>query len=262
MASRVLDRVLLTSLLLWAPVCAAWADAEASYGSLDSTRLYSQQRPSRDGIGKVYMGREISFVMGHQGIDWLERRGRENEERTDLVVEGMELAPDAVVADIGAGSGHFTFRISPRVPQGRVLAVDIQPEMLSVIEQRAKQGRFPNVEAVQGSVRDPSLGPASVDAVLMVDAYHEFSHPREMMNSVVRALRPGGHLFLVEYRAEDPTVPILPLHKMTEMQARLEMEAVGLEFVENRRMLPQQHFLVFRKAESADLPSRVPDADR
>ncbi len=262
MSSRILDLVVLTSWLLVAPVCAAWADAEAVSGSLDSPGLYSQQRPSRDGIGKVYMGREISFVMGHRGIGWLERRERQQEERSDLVVEGMELAPDAVVADIGAGSGHFTFRISPRVPQGRVLAVDIQPEMLSVIEQRSRQGRFPNVEAVQGSVRDPNLEPTSVDAVLMVDAYHEFSHPREMMTSIVRALRPGGHVFLVEYRAEDPTVPILPLHKMTEEQARLEMEAVGLEFVENRRMLPQQHFLVFRKTESTDIYSRAPEANR
>lgn len=249
MPSMISYRALLTCCFLVALLCSALAGVEASSASLDSPGLYSQQRPSRDGIGRLYMGREISFVMGHQGVGWLERREREIDERTDLVVEGMELAPDAVVADIGAGSGHFTFRISPKVPDGRVLAVDIQPEMLAVIEQRSRQRRYPNVEAVKGSETNPNLETASVDAVLMVDAYHEFSHPREMMTAIVESLRPGGRVFLVEYRAEDPTVPILPLHKMTEEQARLEMEAVGLVFVENRTMLPQQHFLVFRKAE-------------
>ena len=258
----ILKRPLLGSYCLLALLSAAAADVDASSESLHAPGFYSQQRPSRDGIGKVYMGREISFVMGHQGIDWLERREREREERTDLVVDGMQLAPDSVVADIGAGSGHFTFRISPRVPLGRVLAVDIQPEMLSVLEQRSKQERQTNVEAVQGSKSDPNLEPESVDAVLMVDAYHEFSHPREMMTAIVRALRPSGRVFLVEYRAEDPTVPILPLHKMTEAQGRLEMEAVGLEFVENRGMLPQQHFLVFRKPESPGISSRISGADR
>ena len=259
--STILKHPLPASRFLVALLLAAAAEAEAPSESLHSAGTYSRQRPSRDGIGKVYMGREISFVMGHRGIDWLERRDREKEERTDLVVEGMELAPDAVVADIGAGSGHFTFRIGPRVPKGRVLAVDIQPEMLSVLEQRSEQKRQTNVEAVQGSKSDPNLEPESVDAVLMVDAYHEFSHPLEMMNAIVRALRPGGRVFLVEYRAEDAKVPILPLHKMTEAQARLEMEVVGLEFVENRAMLPQQHFLVFRKPDSPSVSSRDPGAD-
>jgi len=229
------------------------SEAESSSTSLGASAPYSQRRPSRDGIGKLYMGREISFVMGHQGVDWLERRGREREERTDLVVDGMELAPDAIVADIGAGSGHFTFRISSRVPEGRVLAVDIQPEMLVAIEKRQRQGPFLNVETVLGTETEPNLPAASVDAVLMVDAYHEFSHPREMMTAIVKALRPGGRVFLVEYRAEDPSIPILPLHKMTEDQARREMESVGLEFVENRAMLPQQHFLIFRKPERSSL---------
>lgn len=262
MPSMILKRLLPIHYFLVALLLAAAADVEASSESLHPPGTYSRQKPSRDGIGKVYMGREISFVMGHRGIDWLERREREKEERTDLVIEGMELAPEAVVADIGAGSGHFTFRISPRVPRGRVLAVDIQPEMLSVIEQRSKQERHTNVVAVQGSKSDPNLEPESVDSVLMVDAYHEFSHPREMMTAIVRALRPGGRVFLVEYRAEDPAVPILPLHKMTEAQARLEMEVVGLEFLENQTMLPQQHFLVFRKPDSPGVSSSTRGADR
>ncbi|MGB5549941.1 MAG: class I SAM-dependent methyltransferase [Thermoanaerobaculia bacterium] len=238
---------ILGSLCVLTASCLALADADSSSTPLGSSAFYSQKQPSRDGIGRLYMGREISFVMGHRGVDWLERRGREREERTDLVVAGMQLEPDAVVADLGAGSGHFAFRVSPRVPQGRVLAVDIQPEMLAAIEKRKRLGPFLNVETVLGTETDPNLPAGSVDAVLMVDAYHEFSHPREMMVSTVEALRPGGQVFLVEYRSEDPTVPILPLHKMTESQARLEMEAVGLEFVENRAMLPQQHFLIFRK---------------
>ncbi len=213
----------------------------------DSAVQYTTRRPSRDGIGKVYMGREISFVMGHRGVGWLERPSREREERTDLVVKNMELASDAVVADIGAGSGYFTLRVSRQVPQGRVLAVDIQPEMLQVIEQRIEESDVVNVDPVLGTVSDPNLPEGAIDAALMVDAYHEFSHPREMMTALVDALRPGGRVFLVEYREEDPSVPILPLHKMSERQARLEMEAVGLEFVENRGVLPQQHFLIFRK---------------
>lgn len=209
--------------------------------------VYSERPPSRDGIGKVYLGREISFVMGHRGVDWLERADRSVRERPDLVIDNMELEPDDVVADVGAGSGYFTFRLSPRLPRGRVLAVDIQPEMLDLIARRREQLGARNVETVLGTPTDPNLPTAAVDAVLMVDAYHEFSHPREMMEAVVRSLRPGGRVILVEYRGEDPSIPILPLHKMTVRQARKELEAVGLEWVENRGMLPAQHFMIFRK---------------
>jgi len=211
--------------------------------------LYESGPASRDGIGKFYMGREISFVMGHRGVDWLERPEREIEERPDLVVDSLDLAPDAVVADIGAGSGYFTFRLSRLVPDGRVVAVDIQPEMLSVIETRGERLGVSNIELVLGTVTDPNLAPASIDSALLVDAYHEFSHPREMMEGLMRALEPGGRLFLVEYRGEDPEIPILPLHKMTVAQARLELEAVGFEFVDNLRHLPQQHLMIFRKPE-------------
>ena len=152
-----------------------------------------------------------------------------------------------MIADIGAGSGYLTFRLQPVVPEGRVLAVDIQPEMLEAIEAKRLDLGVDNVETVLGTVTDPSLADESVDAALMVDAYHEFSHPREMMEGVVRALVPGGLVYLVEYRAEDPDSPISPLHKMTAKQARREMEAVGLELVENREGLPRQHVLVFRK---------------
>jgi len=210
--------------------------------------VYSQVTPSGDGTGKVYMGREISFVMGHLGADWLERPEREQEERPAAVIDNMQLAPDATVADIGAGTGYFAFRIAARVPQGRVLAVDIQPEMLAMLEQTKQRRGIANVEPVQGRVDDPGLPEAAVDAALLVDAYHEFSHPREMLQGLVRALRPGGRVFLVEYRAEDPDVPIKPLHRMSEAQVRRELEAAGLAFVENRDFLPSQHFLICEKA--------------
>jgi SAM-dependent methyltransferase len=209
---------------------------------------YTQVKASRDGIGKVYMGREISFVMGHLGADWLERPEREQEERPAAVIENMQLASDAAVADIGAGTGYFSFRIAAAVPRGRVLAVDIQPEMLELLEQKKQATGIANIEPVLGRIDDPNLPENAVDAALLVDAYHEFSHPREMMQALVRALRPGGRVFLVEYRAEDPNVPIKPLHRMSEEQARRELEAVGLRFVENRSFLPWQHFLIFEKA--------------
>ena len=193
------------------------------------------------------MGREISHVMGHRAAGWLERPEREREELPDRVVGEMGLAPDAVVADVGAGTGYFSFRIAKKVPLGRVLAVDIQPEMLEIIERRSAAEEIGNLTPVLGSTVDPGLPEAGVDAVLLVDAYHEFSNPREMLDSIVRALRPGGRVFLVEYRGEDPTIPIKPLHKLTVAQARREFEAAGLQWVGNRDFLPDQHFMVFAR---------------
>lgn len=209
---------------------------------------YKKKRPARDGIGKVYMGREISFVMGHLGMGWLERPEREREERPDLVIKNMELEPDSVVADIGAGSGYFAFRIAPKVPQGQVLAVDIQEEMLAEIRRRKTAGTA-HVKPIKGAIDNPNLPEASVDAVLMVDVYHEFSHPREMMEGIVKALKPGGRVYLIEYRGEDPSIPIFPLHKMTQRQARKEMKVVGLNWIRTERFLPTQHFMVFEKPE-------------
>jgi ubiquinone/menaquinone biosynthesis C-methylase UbiE len=164
-----------------------------------------------------------------------------------MLVRELELAPTDVVADIGAGTGYFTFRMSPLVPEGFVLAVDIQEEMLDRVRARMFRDSVDNVVPVLGEIDDPGLPPDSVDVVLLVDAYHEFSHPREMMLGIRRALRPGGRVVLVEYRLEDPDVPIKRLHKMSEKQARAEMDAVGLEWVETREVLPRQHFMVFRK---------------
>jgi FkbM family methyltransferase len=232
--------------------CRATADEEPasagqSVNTTDTSDVYSQRPPSRDGIGKVYMGREISKVMGHRGASWLERPERAENERPDLVVDSLNLAPTDVVADIGAGTGYFTFRMAPQVPNGRVFAVDIQPEMLDIMRQRIREQNISNVTLVRGTVQDPNLPTDSIDVALMVDAYHEFSYPREMIQSLVASLVSGGRVVLIEYRKEDPSVPIKPLHTMSEEQVRKEMEAVGLRWVETKDMLPRQHFLVFEK---------------
>lgn len=209
---------------------------------------YYQFAPaSRDGIGKFYMGREISHVMGHLGAGWLERPNRQREERTDLLVDNLPLKESSTVADIGAGTGYFSFRIAERVPGGEVLAVDIQQEMLDIIESRKADGAPDNVKTILGTESDPNLPVAAVDVILMVDAYHEFSYPREMGQAMAKALRRGGYLVLIEYRGEDPAVAIKPLHKMTAVQAIAEMQAIGLEWERTEDFLPQQHFLVFRR---------------
>jgi FkbM family methyltransferase len=245
-------RLLLAALLV-GPLLACGAtespapDASAqAYQEADSSP-YRQGRRSRDGIGKFYFDREISQVMGHLGAGWLERPEREREERTDLLIGALPLEPGDVVADIGAGTGYFSFRMAQRVPQGRVLAVDIQPEMLEIVQARIDRGDGDNVVPVLGTVQDPRLPEGQVDLILLVDAYHEFSHPAEMGAAMARSLAPGGRLILIEYRAEDPSVPIKPLHKMSEAQARREMAAVGLDWVRTENFLPQQHFMVFQR---------------
>lgn len=209
--------------------------------------FYTQGKQSYDGTGKYYMGREISQVMGHLGAGWLERPEREAEEKGSLLLEALELKPTDIVADIGAGSGYFTFKIAPLVPQGGVKAVDIQQEMLDIMADKQKQNGLTNVDFVLGTEDDPNLKPASVDLVLMVDVYHEFAYPREMMERIVTALSPNARVVLVEYRGEDPDVPIKPHHKMTAAQAVKEMQAVGLSLIENKSMLPRQHCLIFGK---------------
>jgi FkbM family methyltransferase len=234
---------LAAALVLW-PASALFAQAGPATRTVPG---YELRAPTPDGTGKYYMGREISLVMGHQGAGWLERPTREQEERGHLFIERVELEPDAVVADIGAGTGYFAFPIAQRVPQGKVLAVDIQPEMLALIEQKKRELGVTNVEAVQGSTTDPGLPAGVVDLIYIVDAYHEFSNPYEMGTGMVNALKPGGRLILLEYRGEDPNVPIKTLHKMTEAQARAEMAVLGLEWVRTDEYLPQQHVLIFRK---------------
>ena len=206
--------------------------------------------PPRDpnGISTYYLGRQIAHVMGHEGAGWLERSGRRQEEGTDLLLKELKLKPTDVVADIGAGTGFFSFQLARKVPQGLVLAVDIQPEMVAALQASKTQRKVRNVRPVLGTTTNPALPADSVDVVLIVDAYHEFDHPREMGRAIRRALRPGtGRLALVEYRAEDPNVPIKRIHKMSVAQARKEMTAVGLVLADSIETLPQQHLLLFKK---------------
>jgi ubiquinone/menaquinone biosynthesis C-methylase UbiE len=201
--------------------------------------------PDPDGIGKVYMQREIAQVMGHQGAGWLERSTRILEERPQKAIDLLDLKATDTIADIGAGTGYFTFRMAKQV--AKVYTVDVQPEMLAMMAKRQSENGIDNVERILGEPQDPHLPEGAIDLALMVDAYHEFDFPREMMQGIVRGLKPGGRVALLEYKAENPLVMIKPLHKMTQGQVRRELESVGLEFVENRRGLPQQHLLIFRK---------------
>ncbi|MBE9144800.1 class I SAM-dependent methyltransferase [Planktothrix mougeotii] len=200
-----------------------------------------------DGIGKFYLGREIAQVMGHEGARWLERPSRETSEHPQQAIAALDLKPTDNVADIGAGTGYFTFRISPLVPLGKVFAVDVQPEMLALINFVKTQENIPNIEPILGTIDHPNLPESSLDLALMVDAYHEFQYPLEMMQGIVKALKPGGRVVLLEYRQENPFILIKELHKMSEKQVKKEMEAVGLKWRETQCFLPQQHFLVFEK---------------
>ena len=209
---------------------------------------YETVPASPDGIGVRYMGREIARVMGWQAADWLERESREAEERTDLLVEELHLAPGMRVADIGAGTGYVSRRIARAVgPRGSVEAVDVQPQMIERLSQRARRENLPQIHAVLGAVDDVRLPPGSVDLALMVDVYHELQRPREVLASVVRAVRPGGRVVFVEYRAEDPRVPIKPLHTMGVEQVRREAQVFALRLERVAEPLPWQHILVFRK---------------
>lgn len=238
--------LLLTSCSLLAGACSGEAPDLTAAGTDESTH-YRFVSPSRDGIGKIYMGREIAYVMGHLGAGWLERESRVAEERTDLLLDNLPVRADSVVVDLGAGTGYFSLPMARRATAGRVLAVDLQTEMLDIIRSRSDLENLDNIELILATEQDPNLPADAVDLVLIVDAYHEFSYPKEVMTKVLASLKPGGRIYLVEYRGEDPRVPIKALHKMTEAQARRELEAIGLRWVETLSFLPQQHVLVFER---------------
>ena len=240
-----LGKIAIALVLLWGfllyPV--AEAKADSSIFSVYEQRLAHNP----NGIGKFYMGREIAKVMGHSGALWLERPSRESEEKPSKVIKALNLSPENVVADIGAGTGYLSFRIAPLLTSGKVLAVDIQPEMLDIIEFLKQENNVTNIKTVLATPIDSKLPPESIDLALMVDAYHEFEYPREVMTSITKALKPSGKVVLVEYRAENPLIMIKRLHKMSQKQVKKEMQAVGLIWCKTEEFLPQQHFMVFEK---------------
>jgi ubiquinone/menaquinone biosynthesis C-methylase UbiE len=194
-------------------------------------------------------GRPIAPVMGWRGAAWLERSERIEEEAPELAVRLLQIPKGAAVADIGAGSGYMTMLLSAQVgPAGRVYANDVQPEMVDILRRRLAANRVTNVTLVQGAIDDPKLPPASVDLALMVDVYHELSRPQAMLKRLRDALKPGGRLVLVEYRKEDPRIPIKPEHKMSVQEARLELEAEGFTLSKIDESLPRQHILIFTVA--------------
>ena len=210
---------------------------------------YTTAPASADGIGTRYMGREIAGVMGWQGAAWLEREEREREERTDLLMNALALTPGMVVADIGAGTGYLSRRMARVVaPAGKVLAVDVQPEMVTMLKDLTRSSGQANIEPLLGTETDVRLPASTVDLAIMVDVYHELSRPYEVLASVVRALKPGGRVVFVEYRAEDPAVPIKALHKMSEAQVKREASVHPLVWERTVNTLPWQHLVVFRKS--------------
>lgn len=222
----------------------------ASLGALVALALVlaaaaAQQRP---GVHPV-SGRRIAPVMGYQGAEWLERVERVEEEEPDLALNVLQIPPGAAVADIGAGSGYITERLAARVgPNGRVFANDLQPQMLDILSRRLAARNITNVTLVQGTVDDPKIAPASVDLALMVDVYHELSQPQAILRRLREALKPGGRLVLLEYRKEDPAIPIRFEHKMSVAEAKLEVEAEGFTLAKVDEALPRQHILIFSVA--------------
>ena len=193
------------------------------------------------------MGREIAHIMGAAGADWLERDDRDQEENTKMALEKMSLLPDYVVADIGAGTGYYTFKIATKVPQGKVFAVEVQDEMINYLKKRKTQLNSKNVEVVKGSSISVNLPAASIDLAIMVDVYHELEYPHEVLQSLQKALKPTGKILLLEYRGEDPAVAIKPLHKTTVQQLNKEFAANGFTLSYRGGFLPIQHFLLYGK---------------
>jgi len=224
------------------------ADIDAAAQPAAADTRYERVVPSPDGIGKRYMGREIAGVMGWEGAQWLERDSRAREERPELLLRELALAPGMTVADVGAGTGYYTWQLAKQVgPGGRVYAVDVQPEMISMLDRQMAKRGVRNVVSVLGSDTTVKLPPTSIDLAIMVDVYHELAYPSEVLDSIVDALKPGGRVVFVEYRAEDPAIAIKPLHKMSEPQIRREATAHGLKWERSIESLPIQHAIVFRK---------------
>jgi ubiquinone/menaquinone biosynthesis C-methylase UbiE len=209
--------------------------------------VYTYRQADADGTGKFYFGREIAQVMSFQAADWLERNDREKEEHTASAISHLPIKAKSVVADIGAGTGYYTFRIASKVPLGKVYAVEIQDGAVTYLRNKSKTLKNNNVVVIKGSVQSPNLPENSIDLAIMVDVYHELLYPHEVLQALRKSLKPDGKLLLLEYRKEDPKVEIKELHKMSVIQVNKEMAANGFHLVEDGEFLPIQHFLVYQK---------------
>jgi len=211
-----------------------------------ATLLAAQQIVS-PGVHPI-SGRRYAQTMSYLGADWLDRSERVQEEEPDVALDALKLAAGSIVADVGAGSGYMTVKMAKRVgPTGKVYANDIQPQMLSMLKQRLDREKLANVELVLGAFDDPKLPATALDLILMVDVYHEFSQPQQMLRHMRESLKPGGRLVLLEYRKEDPSIPIRPDHKMSVAEAKMEVEAEAFTLASVDERLPRQHILVFTK---------------
>jgi len=227
--------------------CISFQNGIAQKNCSDSTYTYRAASPG--GTGKFYLGREIARVMGASNADWLDRTSRPQEENTQLTIDKIEIPSTGIIADIGAGTGYYTFKLAPKVPKGKVYAVEIQDEMIAALNERKKQLNNINVEVIKGGFTSPNLPANSVDLAIMVDVYHELEYPAEMLESIKKSLKKDGKLLLVEYKGEDPAVAIMPLHKTTVAQLNKELQANGFTLGYEGKFLPIQHFLLYKKTE-------------
>jgi len=251
------NNIIATTLtLLLLPMCSPFAHAQkAADPPTTAAPKYTTASPSADGIGKKYMGREIASVMGWQGAAWLEREEREQEERGDLLLQVLALKPGMVVADVGAGTGYYARRMSPFVGStGTIYAVDVQPEMIKMLSELAQKAALKNIKPVLATVKNVQLADSSIDLAIVVDVYHELEFPHEVLSSIVRALKPNGKVVFVEYRAEDSSVPIKRLHKMSAKQIRDEAAVHALKYERTAHVLPWQHIVIFSKTNGLMTP--------
>jgi ubiquinone/menaquinone biosynthesis C-methylase UbiE len=233
------------------------AKAEPDRAKARNSRALPRPRARRQRSGS-YMGRQIAEVMSWQGVEWLFRETRVEEEQPEAMLDALKIPPGATVADVGAGAGYHSIRLARRVgPEGTVLATDVQPEMLEMLKQRARAEGVTNIKPLLCSQRDTKLPDGKVDLILMVDVYHECSDPETTLQGLRRALRPGGRLVLVEFRGEDPEVPIKPEHKMTLKQVRREVEPQGFTFRTSLEFLPWQHVIIFEKPAGREETSKA-----
>lgn len=241
--------ILFYLLLMVFGVASSFAQEKAATTNAAPARYEQRHRAGYDGTGRYYMDREIAHVMGHQAADWLERPEREQEEHTAQMIKLLNLKPGEKVADIGAGTGYITRRLAEGVGKsGAVYAVEIQQEMLDLLQKNMRERGHTNIISTLGIITDPKLPANTLDLIIMVDVYHEFSHPYEMMENMVKSLKPGGRIVFVEFKAEDQTVPIKRTHKMSEAQVKKEaLVFKDLEWAKTDSKLPWQHVITFRK---------------